>query len=178
MPERDPIDVANLDRYGSDALPWSRAREPLAAHSDPENPGGDHSTFLSTTRPNGAPHTAPVGAIWHDGDLYFTSGSGTRKSRNLAANPRATIAVRFEGIDLVLEGEATRVTDPETLATLAAMYRAGGWPAEVDGESLTAPYSAPSAGPAPWDLYRFRFDAVFGVATREPWGATRWRFAP
>lgn len=177
MPDRDPIDTTNLDRYGGDALPWSRVHEPLAAQPDPENPAGDRTTFLSTTRPDGRPHTAPIGALWHDGDVFFTSGSGTRKSRNLAQNPRATIAVRLDGIDVVLEGEATRVTDAETLATAAALFRAGGWPAEVAGESLTAPYSAPSAGPAPWDLYRFRYGTVFGVATREPWGATRWRFA-
>jgi hypothetical protein len=47
---------------------------------------------------------------------------------------------------------------------------------EVDGDALTAPYSAPSAGPPPWHVYRFAFHTVFGVATREPHGATRWRF--
>ena len=52
----------------------------------------------------------------------------------------------------------------------------GGWPAEVDGDAFTAPFSAPSAGPPPWHLYRFTFDTAFGVATAEPYGATRWRF--
>ena len=54
----------------------------------------------------------------------------------------------LEGIDLVLEGEATRVTDRPTLERLAGLYREGGWPAEVEGEAFTAPYSAPSAGTA------------------------------
>jgi hypothetical protein len=81
------------------------------------------------------------------------------------------------GIDLVLEGTAARVTDPETLEAVAALYRRGGWPAEVAGDAFTAPYSAPSAGPPPWHLYRFTFDTTFGVATAEPYGATRWRFA-
>ena len=82
----------------------------------------------------------------------------------------------LEGIDLILEGEATRVTDRPTLETVASLYREGGWPAEVEGEAFTAPYSAPSAGPPPWDLYRVTFHTVFGVATAEPYGATRWRF--
>jgi hypothetical protein len=40
-----------------------------------------------------------------------------------------------------------------------------------------APYSAPSAGPAPWDLYELTPAKAIGVATGEPFGATRWRFA-
>jgi hypothetical protein len=177
MPERDPSEVKNLDRYGHDALPWSRARDRLAATPDPEHPGADTSTFLSTTRPDGRVHTAPVGTMWHEGDLYFTSGDGTRKSRNLAENPTGTLAIRLDGIDVVLEGAASRVTDSATLEALARDYRAGGWPVTVDGAAFTADFSAPSAGPPPWQLYRFRFETVFGVATVEPWGATRWRFA-
>lgn len=173
MAERTPDEVTNLDRYGSPALPWSRPRDILAA--DPPQPGA--SFFLGTARPDGRPHAAAVGALWRDGDLYFTSGAETRKARNLAANPACTFAVGLEGIDLILEGEATRVTDRATLEEVARLFRAGGWPAEVEGEAFTAPYSAPSAGPPPWQLYRFTVHTAFGVATAEPYGATRWRFA-
>ena len=174
MVERNqtPIAVKNLDRYGSDALPWSRPRDLLAA--GPPQPGT--SFFLGTSRPDGQPHAASVGALWLDGDLYFTSGPETRKSRNLAANPVCTIAVGLEGIDLVLEGEATRVTDRPTLERVAGLYRDVGWPAEVEGDAFTAPFSAPSAGPPPWHLFHFTFHTAFGVATAEPNGATRWRF--
>jgi nitroimidazol reductase NimA-like FMN-containing flavoprotein (pyridoxamine 5'-phosphate oxidase superfamily) len=118
-----------------------------------------------------------IGAVWHDGDMYFTSNLETRKSRNLAQNPYATITMRLPGLDLVLEGKATLVSDPDTLEALAAVYRKGGWPAEVEGDALTAPYSAPSAGPPPWHLYRLVIDTAFGVATAEPYGASRWDFA-
>jgi hypothetical protein len=101
---------------------------------------------------------------------------GTRKARNLAGNPGCTISVKLEGIDLVLEGEAARVTDGATLERVAGRYREGGWPAEVEGDAFTAPFSAPSAGPPPWQLYRFTLHTAFGVATAEPYGATRWRF--
>jgi hypothetical protein len=47
---------------------------------------------------------------------------------------------------------------------------------QVDGDTFTAPYSAPSARPPPWHLFRFTAHTVFGVATAEPHGATRWRF--
>ena len=46
----------------------------------------------------------------------------------------------------------------------------------VEGDAFTAPYSAPSAGPPPWDLYEFTPKTAFGVATAEPYGATRWHF--
>ncbi len=172
MTDRLPVEVTNLDRYGSAALPWSRPRDRLAG----EPAGPEIPFFLGTSRPDGRPHAAGIGALWFDGDLYFTSGPATRKARNLAVNPACTISVRLEGIDLILEGEAHRVTDASTLEAVAEGYRAGGWPAEVAGDALTAPYSAPSAGPPPWEVYRFRFHTAFGVATAEPNGATRWRF--
>jgi hypothetical protein len=173
MPDREPIDVTNLDIYGSPPLPWSRPHDHLATGS----PSADLPFFLGTSRPDGRPHSAGIGALWMDGDIYIVAGPGTRKARNLAANPASTISVRLADIDLVLEGEAARVTDQETLERAAARYREGGWPAEVEGDAFTAPYSAPSAGPPPWHLYRFRFHTAFGVATAEPYGATRWRFA-
>jgi hypothetical protein len=174
MTDRTPAEITNLDRYGHSALPWSRARDLLAANTTAPPPYA--SFFLGTVRPDGRPHVAAIGAVWVDGDLYFTSGAETRKSRNLAASSACTIAVGLKGLDLTMEGEATRVTDRQSLERLAEVYRQGGWPAEVSGDAFTAPYSAPSAGPPPWQLYRFTMHTAFGVATAEPHGATRWRF--
>jgi hypothetical protein len=169
----EPISTGNLDRYGSAELPWSRPRDILAS----DTPKADLTFFVATVRPDGRPHSAGVGAVWVDGALYFTSGPSTRKSRNLAANPACSVSVRLRGIDLVLEGKAHRVTDSSIVERLAAVYRAGGWPASAAGDALTAPYSAPSAGPAPWHLYRLTLHSAVGVATAEPHGATRWDFA-
>jgi hypothetical protein len=148
MPNREPIETTNLDTiYGSETMPWSRPRDLLA-----------------------------VGAAWYDGDLYFQCGPETRKARNVAANPACTISGSLPGMDLVFEGEAGRVTDTATLEALAAIYREGGWPVQVDGDTFTAPFSAPSAGPPPWHLFRVTVHTVFGVSGAEPYGATRWRF--
>jgi hypothetical protein len=174
MTDREPIEVRNLDSYGSDELPWSRPRDLLAV--TPMT--ADIPFFLGTTGPSGLPHAAGIGAVWFDDTLWFTSGPRTRKSLNLAADPRCTISTRLPGLDLVVEGHASRVTDPQTLEALAEVYRDGGWPAQVDGDAFTAPFSAPSAGPPPWHLYRFTIASAVGVATAEPYGATRWRFAP
>jgi hypothetical protein len=168
----EPISTRNLDRYGSAELPWSRPRDLLTS----ETPESDLTFFLATVRPDGRPHSAGVGAVWVDDELYFVSGPGTRKSRNLAANPACSVSVRLPGIDLVLEGEAHRVTEASTLERLAEVYRTGGWPAAVDGDALTAAYSAPSAGPPPWHLYRLTLHTAIGVAGAEPNGASRWEF--
>jgi pyridoxamine 5'-phosphate oxidase-like protein len=166
------METKNLDIYGNEPIPWSR---PLAALEAFEA-GPGQSTWLATTRPNGRPHLAGVGALWHDGRFYIVSGAGTRKSRNLAENPNCVISVGLPGIDLVVEGSAERVTDDGTLHRLAELYRAQGWEPEVKDGAFTAPYSAPSAGPPPWDLYEITPTTAFGVASAEPHGATRWRF--
>lgn len=169
----EPISTRNLDRYGNAELPWSRPRNILAG----ETPTPNVTFFVATVRPDGRPHSAGVGGAWVDDALYFTSGPAALKSRNLAMNPACSISARLPGMDLVLEGEARRVTDAPTLERVASVYRAGGWPATVEGDALTAPFSAPSAGPAPWHLYRLALRTAVGVAGAEPYGATRWDFA-
>lgn len=172
MPNVQPIETKNIDQYGNDALPWSRATSALEGISH-EN----ITWFLSTVDPGGAPHSAGVGAVWCDGGLYFVSGPGTQKSKNLKAWPEASMGVSLPGMDLVFEGLTTRITDAPTLERLAKHYREeGGWPAEVEGDGFTAPFTAPSAGPPPWNLYRLDFGSVYCVASEEPYGATRWRF--
>ena len=171
MSDLTPSEITNLDRYGSAELDWARARTAMAGPATP-----DVTYFLGTCRPDGTPHAAGIGAQWMDGDLYFTSNPATRKARDLAVNSRCTISVRLPSIDLVLDGSAQRETESHILERVAADFREGGWPAQVEHDALTAPYSAPSAGPPPWHLYRFTFHTVVGVATIEPFGATRWRF--
>ena len=162
------------DLYHLDPIPWSRALEGLEApESTDERP---RTYFLATTRPDGRPHSAGVGAMWDDGKIYFVSGAGTRKSRNIARNADCAISMSLNGIDLVIEGKAERVTDDETLQRLAKRYADGGWPATVKDGAFTHEYSAPSAGPPPWDLYVVKPTTVFGVLGDEPGGATRWDF--
>ena len=171
--DRQPITVTNLDRYENPVLLWDRPHDLL--ESGPKGPLAGF--FLGTVGEDGRPHVAGVGVVWYDGDLYFTSGPSTRKARNLASNSACTLAVKFPDMDVTLEGDAQRVGDKETLRQVATIYQGLGWPAEVAGDGFTAPFSAPSAGPPPWYLYRFTFDSVVGLSTAEPHGATRWNFA-
>jgi hypothetical protein len=179
MSTREPIEQTRIDIYDLAPIPWSRPREQLEAGSKRKGSGRDteRTYWLATVGPGGRPHATAVGAIWEDDRVYVVSGPGTRKSRNLAADPRCVITVSLDDIDLVIEGSARRVTDSATLEKLAGIYRDQGWPAEVAGDAFTAPYSAPSAGPPPWYVYEIEPETAFGVATTEPGGAMRWRFA-
>ena len=175
MTDRQPTAIKNLDGYGQPPLEWSRAHDNLAAElTKVETP-----VYLGTVRHDGRPHAAGIGALWLEGDVYITSSPNAQKARNLAANPACTLAMRVPGMDLIFEGSATRVTDRTLLDEIRKGFNAGGWPAELtpEGDAFTAPFNAPSAGPPPYHVYRFRFQAVFGVATVEPHGATKWTFA-
>ena len=110
-----------------------------------------------------------------DSALYFTSGPGTLKSRNLAVNPACSVSVRLRGIDLVL-GDAHRHRFLHFGACGGRLphRRLAG---RGGGDALTAPFTAPSAGPPPWYLYRLTLHTAVGVASAEPHGATRWDFA-
>ena len=166
------MDQKNLaELYHLDPIPWSRALEALESPDKPND-----TTFLATTRPDGRPQVAGVGAVWDGGRAYFVSGPGTLKSRNLTANPSCALAMSLRGIDLVIEGRAERVTDQDTLERLAKRYAEGGWPATVEDQAFTYDYSAPSAGPPPWYLYAVAPTTVFGVLGTEPGGAMRWDF--
>src|SRR3982074_2711081 len=166
------MEQKNLDIYGSEPIPWSRALKQLEEVPSPK------TFWLATVRPDGRPHAAGAGALWVDGKFSVVSGARTGKSRNLAENPNCVISVSFGDLDLAVEGTAVRVTDMPTLRRIAGLYTAQGWPASAEDGAITAEYSAPSAGPAPWDLYVVTPSTAFGVASAEPHGATRWRFWP
>lgn len=169
------VEAKNLDIYGDKPIPWSRARKQLTAMAKSKSTV-NRTHWLATTGPTTRPHVAGVGALWVDDQFYVVSGPKTRKSRDLAREPRCVISVALPDLDLVVEGRARRVTDAKTLRRLARRYSAGGWPARVEGTAFTAPYSAPSAGRPPWYLYAITPVTAFGVATKKPYGAMRWRF--
>lgn len=167
---------------GSPEITWEYVTDRLDAGFD-QGPGsqpgdpGRHSTWVTTTNPDGGPHMNAVGAIWRDGHFHFTAGPRTRRGRNLARDPRCALSLSVRELDLVVEGIAVRLRGDE-LERVAARYRAHGWPAEVvdSGEGLTAPFNAQSAGPAPWYVHRLDLTSAHAVQCVEPYGATRWVF--
>ena len=80
--------------------------------------------------------------------------------------------------DLVVEGDANLVTEPAVVAEMAELWASDGWPCRVDesGTALTADFSAPSAGPPPWYVYRVTPRRATVLQTVEPGGATLFDF--
>jgi PPOX class probable F420-dependent enzyme len=178
------MDATNLaDLYHSPLLDWGRVKARLdqGFTQAPETGGPNrHTCWLATIDREGSPHVTGIGALWADDTFWFETGAETRKGRNLARDPRCTLSIATHEFDLVVEGEARVVTDPPTVAAMAERWAAEGWPARVDdsGVALTAEYSAPSAGPPPWSVYRLAPRTATALLTVEPGGATRWRFPP
>jgi hypothetical protein len=92
---------------GGGLLPWSWAEERLIS---------SHDYWVSSRWPDGRPHLMPVWGVWHEGALWFSSSVGSRKAKNLAADPRCAIATDNALEPVVLEGTAERIVDRTALA--------------------------------------------------------------
>jgi PPOX class probable F420-dependent enzyme len=174
------MEIKNLGE--ADGLPpveWGAVVEKLDAGSAPAPDAHNaRTTWLTTINADGSPHVTPVGALWLDGAFWFQTGAGTRKSRNVERDPRCSIAVSIRDADVVVEGDATLVTDPDDVARAARAWADGGWPAEPDpsGSGITAPFNAPSQGPPPWNVYRVEPRSAVVAWGAEPGGLTRFGF--
>lgn len=132
--------------------------------------------WLTTVRPEGRPHVTPLVAVWSAGALHFCTGPEERKARNLEENGEVVLTTGTpslaEGVDLVVEGEAVRVTDEARLRKLADAYvekYGPDWRFDVrDGAFVGDGGTALVFAVAP--------RTVFGFAKGEPFGQTRWRF--
>ncbi|MGC9541096.1 pyridoxamine 5'-phosphate oxidase family protein [Streptomyces sp. UG1] len=171
MSDKHPHPQTRLDTRYSDetatATPWSEA-ERLLAEAE--------LFWISTVRPEGRPHVTPLTAVWSRGALHFCTGPEERKARNLALNPDVVLTTGTntydKGYDLVVEGEAVRITDDARLRELAA-----GWEAKYGAfwhfEAANGRFRHGSG-------YAYVFSVaprtVFGFGKGEPFSQTRWRF--
>lgn len=134
--------------------------------------------WLTTVRPDGRPHVTPLIAVWLDEALYFCTGAQERKAKNMAANAEVALTTGCnalnDGLDLVVEGVARRVTDGATLARMAAGYEAksgGVWHFDVRGDTLAGDEGNVA------QVYAVAPRTAFGFQKGEPFGQTRWQFA-
>lgn len=174
------MEIINLgEAEGLPPVDWTAVVENLEAGAAPapDSPNS-RTTWLSTVNADGSPHLTAVGALWLDGTFWFQTGAGTRKGRNVARDPRCSLAVSIRDADVVIEGNAVRVTEPAAVARIAKAWADQGWPAEPDerGSGITAPFNAPSQGPPPWNVYRIELRSATVVSNVEPGGLTRFRF--
>ncbi|HEX3824291.1 MAG TPA: pyridoxamine 5'-phosphate oxidase family protein [Mycobacteriales bacterium] len=174
------MEIVNLGE--ADGLPpidWAFVADRLDAGSAPDPEAHNARTkWLTTLNEDGSPHVTAVGALWVDGAVWFQTGTGTRKGRNVERDPRCSLALSIRDADVVIEGEAARVTEPAEVARIAKAWADGGWPVEPDasGSGITAAFNAPSQGPPPWNVYRVHPRSATVVLGVEPGGLTRFRF--
>jgi general stress protein 26 len=130
--------------------------------------------WLSTTRKDGRPHVTPLPAIWLDGTLHFCAGDQEQKTRNLEADPRCILTTGtnqlHSGLDVVVEGEAERVTERARLRELAGL-----WKSKLDWDF--------EVGDGGFGDEQGRHGLVFGVTPakvlsfgKDPYTQTRYRF--
>jgi general stress protein 26 len=168
MAMQDPVAELQpqFSSAGAPPTPWAEARGHLERAE---------VFWLATVRPDGRPHVTPLIAVWLDGALYFCTGASERKAKNLARNAHCVITTGCnalnEGLDVVVEGDAARVSDAATLQRVAERYAAKyDWHFAVrdgalhgDEGNIALVYAVPPA-------------TAFGFGKGEPFSQTRWRF--
>jgi hypothetical protein len=121
-----------------------------------------HNYLITTVGPGGRPHTMVVWGIWLENAYYFTTGSTTRKAKNLAANPNCTVCNESAEEAVIVEGQARQLTVAEIPEAAFGLYQKKyRW--KLD----------PDMGPA----FKVTPCVVFAMPEKLfPAGATRWVF--
>lgn len=88
-------------------LDWGWAEERLAA---------SRNYWIVSTRPDGAPHAAPVWGLWLDGAVVFSTSPESRKGQNLERDPRVVVHLESGDEVVILEGRVGRVSADDELA--------------------------------------------------------------
>jgi Pyridoxamine 5'-phosphate oxidase len=78
-------------------LPWSWAEQRLKK---------SHNYWITTVKPNHTPHTMVIWGLWQDGRFLFSTGSQSRKARNLAKNPNCIVCTELAHEAVIVEGVA------------------------------------------------------------------------
>jgi len=144
-------------------LPWAEGRAVLEAAK---------TYWLSSVRPDGRPHVAPLWGVWLDDAFLFSTVEGSRKGRNLAGNQLCAVSVQGGVLDLVVEGVASKLTDEDLLRRAAETY-APKYDFPVVGRDGGFYNEQGHGGP----VYVVRPTVVFGFGDAANFSATRWVFA-
>ncbi len=78
-------------------LPWSWAEQRLKK---------SHNYWITTVKPDASPHTMVVWGLWQDGRFLFSTGSKSRKARNLAQNANCVVCTEHANDAVIVEGIA------------------------------------------------------------------------
>jgi nitroimidazol reductase NimA-like FMN-containing flavoprotein (pyridoxamine 5'-phosphate oxidase superfamily) len=138
--------------------------------------------WVATVRPDGRPHITPAVAVWHDDALYFGTGEHEQKARNLRDNTHISLmtgrADWRQGLDIVAEGVAERVTNNERLEQVAKAFEPkwdGRWRYHVrDGKFFQ--FDETEELPIPVLVFAVRPTRVYAYQEGDPFSHTRHLF--
>ena len=135
-------------------LPWKWAAKRLKK---------SQQYWIATVRPDGTPHLMIIWGLWLDERFWFSTGTNSRKARNLAANPKCVIGTDDAAKAVILEGsvELVRATSPEYLIFAERYEKKYKWDIGQMGQPV------------------YRFDPCVGFGLYEKkfkHTATRWKF--
>jgi Pyridoxamine 5'-phosphate oxidase len=169
------LPTARLLFGAHDATPMSTDESTLKEWSDAESQlRAAPKIWLSTVRPDGRPHSMPVLVAWADGQPCIATRPGSRKAKNLSANPACVLTVGGADLDLVVEGIADRVNDPLANDRAAAAFLDKyGWNLSVREGGV---FEDGRPGSPAYGFYRITPVLAFGYG-HDGLTATRWQFA-
>jgi PPOX class probable F420-dependent enzyme len=145
---------------GTGLLPWSWALQRLTA---------SHDYWLATSRPDGRPHLMPVWAVWLDEALWFSCSNGSRKTRNLRAESRCSLATDNPREPVVVEGVAELIAEPVALRRVI----------DAENAKYGTDYGVEMLDPAANACFKVRPVWVFALDGADFTGSpTRFRFGP
>ena len=102
---------------------FSEATQPVGWQQVSDALAAAELYWLTTVRKDGRPHTTPLIGAWVDGGFVFCTGPEEQKAQNLMHSTAVTVTTGVntwnDGLDVVVEGNAERVTGLETVARLA-----------------------------------------------------------
>jgi hypothetical protein len=141
--------------------------------------------WIVTVRGDGRPHVTPLLAVVLDGVAHFCTGPTEQKARNLARDPHCSLltgcARRSEGLDIVVEGTAVRVTEASRLQRLADEWvRTFGedWRFVVrDGGFVHGAESLRGEDPGIVHVFAVEASDVLAFGKGETYSQTRWSLA-
>ena len=96
-PSRPQIPGYGMPKSTKGLLPWKWAEQRLRK---------SHNYWITTVKPDGSPHTMVVWGLWLEGAFLFSTGSQSRKARNLAENRRCVVCTEQAEEAVVVEGIA------------------------------------------------------------------------
>src|SRR5262245_66057355 len=94
-PTRPTVPGYEFSTKTTGLLPWKWAVKRLKK---------SRQYWIATTRPDGSPHLMIIWGLWLEDSFWFSTGTKSRKARNMAENPGCVVGTDDAEKAVILEG--------------------------------------------------------------------------